>query len=93
MALKDFVPNPELHRMAAHELPDLDQLARRLVVLERLEDDVVRQLDRLLDRQGQFPSELTARRITETQTKHLELRREMNTIRARLLPIMRVPSQ
>ena len=75
--------------MATHKLPDFDALAVRLIELERQEAEIERHLERLLDRQGQFPNELTARRIAELQTTHLETRREMNTVRARLVPIMR----
>ena len=77
--------------MAAHELPDYDDLALQLIQLERKEAEIERRLIRLQDRHGQFPNELTKRQFDELNTEHLRVRREINTIRARLVPIMRTP--
>jgi predicted nucleic acid-binding Zn-ribbon protein len=76
--------------VAADRLPDLDALALELVQLEHREAHVERQLVRLQDRHATFPSEMTERQLASLQREHLEMRREMNTIRAKLLPIMRI---
>ena len=89
LRLKDFGAHPELHGMATHELPDFDELAVRLVQLEREEGSIEQRLSRLMDRNGQFPNEVTARQIGDLQKQHLETRRELNTVRARLVPILR----
>ncbi len=77
--------------MAADELPNFDELTVRVIELEHQEGEIERRLAKLQDRHGQFPNEVTERQITELHTQHLAVRREVNTIRARLLPIMRVP--
>jgi predicted nucleic acid-binding Zn-ribbon protein len=76
--------------VASDRLPDLDELALELVQLEHREPELERRLIKLQDRYATCPSELTERQIAALQHEHLEMRRRMNTIRAKLLPIMRV---
>lgn len=77
--------------MAAPALPDLDELALRHVRLRRRETEVGRRLVKAHDRHATFPSELTRRRVDELEQDLAGLRRELESIRARLLPIMRRP--
>ncbi len=77
--------------MAVHKLPDFDALAVRVIELEDQEAEIERRLVKLMDRHGQYPNEVTERQISELQRQHLETRRELNTVRAQLVPIMRTP--
>jgi hypothetical protein len=77
--------------MAVHDLPDFDALAVRVVELEDQEAEIERRLVKLMDRHGQYPNEVTERQIGDLQKQHLETRRELNTVRAQLVPIMRTP--
>ena len=73
--------------MAISELIDLDSLELRLVELERRESDIERSLAPLLVRDGRVPDGDTERQIARLRKDHLEVRRELNTIRARLVPV------
>ncbi|MGZ4403816.1 MAG: hypothetical protein ACXVRI_13345 [Gaiellaceae bacterium] len=73
--------------MAVSELRDPDALAFRLVELEEQEAQVERRLARLLETQGRADDDGTERQIAGLRKEHLELRRQLNTVRARLVPI------
>ena len=73
--------------MAVSELRDPDALAFRLVELEEREAQVERRLARLLETQGRVADDVTERQIAGLRKEHLELRRQLNTVRARLVPI------
>ena len=73
--------------MAVSELRDPDALAFRLVELEEREAQVERRLARLLETQGRAEDDETERQIAGLRKEHLELRRQLNTVRARLVPI------
>ena len=73
--------------MAVSELFALDSLALRLVELERREADIERSLAPLLVRNGRIPDGDTERQIAGLRNDHLDVRRELNTIRARLVPV------
>jgi hypothetical protein len=77
--------------MAVHKLPDIDSLAVRVIELEDQEAEIERRLVKLMDRHSQYPNEVTERQIADLQKQHLETRRELNTVRAQLVPIMRTP--
>jgi hypothetical protein len=73
--------------MAISELIDLDSLALQLAELERREAEIERSLASLLVRNGRVPDGDTERQIAGLQKDHLEVRRELNTVRARLVPV------
>ena len=73
--------------MAVTQLRDADTLAVRLAELEQQETGIERRLASLLDTQGRSPDDAAERQIAALRKEHLELRRELNTVRARLVPI------
>jgi signal transduction histidine kinase len=79
--------------MAAPALPDFDQLMLRLVQLEHLERETERRLIKAQDRNSAFPNEVSGRLVATLTTEQHELRTEMDSIRAQLVPIMRTPSR
>lgn len=79
--------------MRAEKLPDYDALAFELVQLEHREADLERRLVRGQDRNATFPSETSERQAATLHAELLGLRRRMNTIRAQLVPIMRVTNR
>jgi predicted nucleic acid-binding Zn-ribbon protein len=79
--------------MAVSERCDFDELAVRLIQLERREAEIERRLTRLQDRHGQFPNEMSGRQLNELNTEHIRVRQQITTIRAQLVPIMRVPAR
>ncbi len=89
MLKKDGVIADE-RSMAAPALPDFDALALRLVQLEHREGDAERRVVKLQDRYATFPSEMGERQVEEAHRTLLVMRREMNDLRAQLLPIMRL---
>jgi hypothetical protein len=74
--------------MAVSELSDVASLQLLLVELERREADIERGLAPLLVRNGRSPDETTERQIAALRKDHLEVRRELNAIRARLVPVL-----
>ncbi len=74
--------------MAVSELSDLGALELRLVELEDREADIEGGLAQLLARNGRFRDDAMEERIAGLRKDHLEVRRELNTIRARLVPIL-----
>ncbi len=77
--------------MSVSELHDADALAFRLVELERREAEVEGRLAALLETHGPSPDELAERLIAALRRDHLEIRRELNTVRARLVPLSLAP--
>ncbi len=73
--------------MAVSELRDAAALGRRLAELEAREAVVEHRLSELLTAHDHSPGEVTGRRIAELRSEHLGIRRELNTIRARLVPL------
>ncbi len=73
--------------MAASELSDADAVALRLLELEDREADVEHRLSELLTAHEHSPDEVTERQIAELRSEHLGIRRELNTVRARLVPL------
>ena len=73
--------------MAVSELRDPDTLAFRLGVLEEREAEVERRLVALLEADGHVRDDVAEGELAGLQKEHLELRRELNTVRARLVPL------
>ncbi len=73
--------------MAVSELRDTEVLAFRLVELEEREALIERNLATLLETDGRLRDDAGERQIAGLRNEHLEVRRELNTVRARLVPI------
>jgi predicted nucleic acid-binding Zn-ribbon protein len=75
--------------MAASQLPDFDELMLKLVQLEHRERELESRLDKAQERNGQFPTEISARNVAALTTELLDLRRTMDALRTELVPVMR----
>ena len=73
--------------MPVSELTDLRSLELRLAELESREGEIERGLAPLLGRQRGAPDGGAEHEVAALRRAHLEVRRELNTIRARLVPI------
>ena len=82
-----MLSEPKYAGMAVSELFDLESLEFRLIELERREAEIERGLAPLLVRNGRFPDDATEREIAGLRKDHLQVRRELNTIRALLVPV------
>jgi predicted nucleic acid-binding Zn-ribbon protein len=68
-------------------MTDLEELVGRLEQLEDREAELECQLTKLLGRQRGLPGDAVPHQIAVLQRDHLDTRRELNTIRARLVPV------
>jgi len=76
--------------MAADELPDLDELSIELVRLERRETELARQLERVEERVGQFPSSFGMREVRRLKLEQEAMHARIDELDAVLLPLRRV---
>ncbi len=76
--------------MAADKLPDLDELSIELVRLERREAELERQLERVEERVGQFPSSFGMREVRRLKLEREAMLARMDELGALLLPLRRV---
>jgi len=77
--------------MAAEELPDLDELATRLVQLRHREQDLTRRLAREEERRATFSSEYAARTVEGLRAELDPLRTEIALLEEQLRPVLRRP--
>jgi predicted nucleic acid-binding Zn-ribbon protein len=73
--------------MTVSELSDLGALELRLAELEGREAAIEHSLAPLLERQRAAPDSVVQCEVAALRKAHLETRRELNTIRARLVPL------
>jgi Fic family protein len=71
--------------MAAEDLPDPEAAALELLQLERRQPELARALERLADRNEQFPNLVTAQRVERLRATHDEIARRALKLRALLL--------
>ena len=77
--------------MAAEELPDLDELATRLVQLRHREHDLTRRLAREEERRATFSSGYAARTVEALRAELDPLRAEIALLEEQLRPVRRRP--
>lgn len=77
--------------MAHSELPDLDELATRLVHLRHRAQDLARVLERAEERHYRFPSDHSQKTVDDLRAEHGELRAEIELLEEQIRPLLRRP--
>lgn len=77
--------------MSAPELPDLDELALRLVQARHRENDLARRLEKVEERHGAFPSEHTRQAMEQLKAEDAALQAEIVLLEEQLRPLLRRP--
>ena len=77
--------------MSQPELPDLDELAMRLVQLRHREQDLARLLERAEERHYQFPSDHSQRTFDDLRSEDAALRAEIEQLEEQIRPLLRRP--
>ena len=79
--------------MSGHELPDLDELAARLVHLRHRAQDLTRLLERAEERHYQFPSDHSQRTLDDLRAEDATLRAEIELLEEQIRPLLRRPEK
>lgn len=77
--------------MSRPELPDLDELATRLVHLRHRAQDLARVLERQEERHYQFPSDHSQKTLDGMRAEDAELRAEIEQLEKLIRPLLRRP--
>jgi cell division protein FtsB len=77
--------------MSHSELPDLDELAARLVQLRHRAQDLARLLERQEERHYQFPSEHSKKTLDDLRAEDTALRTEIEQLEEQIRPLLRRP--
>jgi cell division protein FtsB len=75
------------------ELPDLDQIAMRLVQLRHRVQDLERVLERTEERHYQFPSEHSQKTLDDLRAEDSALRAEIAELEDQIRPLLRRPEE
>jgi cell division protein FtsB len=79
--------------MSSRELPDLDQIAMRLVQLRHRVQDLARVLERIEERHHQFPSEHSQKTLDDMRAEDTALRAEIAELEEQIRPLLRRPEE
>jgi hypothetical protein len=71
------------------ELPDLDQIAMRLVQLRHRVQDLTRVVERAEERHHQFPSDHSRKALDELRADDAALRDEIAELEEQIRPLLR----
>ena len=77
--------------MPSPDLPDLDQIATRLVQLRHRLQDLARVLERADERHHQFPSEHSQKTLDDLRAEDAALRSEIAELEEQIRPLLRRP--
>ena len=77
--------------MSSPDLPDLDQIATRLVQLRHRVQDLARVLERADERHHQFPSEHSQKTLDDLRAEDAALRSEIAELEEQIRPLLRRP--
>lgn len=77
--------------MSSSELPDLDQIAMRLVQLRHRAQDLARLLERAEERHYQYPSEHSQKTLDDLRAEDASLRAEIAEHEETIRPLLRRP--
>jgi cell division protein FtsB len=79
--------------MSSSELPDLDQIAMRLVQLRHRVQDLARVVERADERYHQFPSEHSKKTLDDLRAEDAALRGEIAELEEQIRPLLRRPEE
>jgi ABC-type phosphate transport system auxiliary subunit len=79
--------------MSSPDLPDLDQIAMRLVQLRHRAQDLARLLERAEERHYQFPSEHSQKTLDDMRAEDGALRAEIAQLEEQIRPLLRRPEE
>jgi cell division protein FtsB len=77
--------------MSQPELPDLDEIAMRLVQLRHRVQDLARLLERAEERHYQFPSDHSKKTFDDLRAEDAALRGEIERLEEQIRPLLRRP--
>jgi hypothetical protein len=77
--------------MSGSELPNLDELATRLVHLRHRRQDLTRLLERSEERHHQFPSEHSQRTLDDLRAEDRAISSEIELLEEQIRPLLRRP--
>jgi cell division protein FtsB len=79
--------------MSHSELPDLDEIAMRLVQLRHRAQDLARVLERAEERYYQFPSDHSKKTLEDLRAEDGALRAEIERLEEQIRPLLRRPEE
>jgi cell division protein FtsB len=79
--------------MSSADLPDLDQIAMRLVQLRHRAQDLARVIERTDERHHQFPSDHSQKTLDGLRAEDAELRAEIAALEEQIRPLLRRPEE
>jgi len=79
--------------MSSSELPDLDQIAMRLVQLRHRRQDLARLLERAEERHYRFPSDHSQKSFDDLRAEDAALRAEITELEEQIRPLLRRPEE
>jgi len=79
--------------MSSPDLPDLDQIAMRLVQLRHRVQDLARVLEHAEERHYQFPSEHSQKTLDDLRAEDSTLRAEIVQLEEQIRPLLRRPEE
>jgi cell division protein FtsB len=79
--------------MSSPDLPDLDEIAMRLVQLRHRVQDLARVLERTEERHHQFPTEHSQKTLDDLRAEDGSLRAEIAELEEQIRPLLRRPEE
>ena len=79
--------------MSSPDLPDLDQIAMRLVQLRHRAKDLARVVEHAEERHYQFPSEHSQKNLDELRAEESSLKTEIAELEEQIRPLLRRPEE
>jgi cell division protein FtsB len=79
--------------MSSPDLPDLDEIAMRLVQLRHRVQDLARVLERTEERHHQFPTEHSQKTLDDLRAEDSSLRAEIAELEEQIRPLLRRPEE
>lgn len=79
--------------MSSPDLPDLDQIAMRLVQLRHRAQDLQRVVERAEERHHQFPSDHSQKTLDDLRAEDTAIRGEIAELEEQIRPLLRRPEE
>lgn len=79
--------------MSSPDLPDLDQIAMRLVQLRHRAQDLARVLEHTEERHYQFPTDHSQKTLDDLRAEDVAIRAEITQLEEQIRPLLRRPEE